>query len=58
MKENGGMISSMAKGLKPGQIQVGTKESMSMGGSMALDHTNGVMAASTMVTGEKIRSVA
>lgn len=55
MKVNGEMIFSMVKVLKPGQIQVDMKASMSMVVNTVLEHINGVMEVNTMVTGEKIK---
>jgi hypothetical protein len=54
-KVSGEMTFSMAKELKPGLIPADMKGSMSMVVSMGLGRTSGVMAASTMETGEKIK---
>jgi hypothetical protein len=55
MKVSGEMISNTVKVSKPGQIQVDMKVSMNMVVSTVLEHINGVMEVSTMVTGEKIK---
>jgi len=57
MKENGKMIYSMAKVLRPGQMVLATTESTPSEESMALDLTNGTTVLNTQANGMKTKSM-